>query len=74
MFVFRQPDNARIDPARLVGQVEREGFNLRSFQEKMKLQTIGAFMWRGEWDESTKEVMQKNGIEGWDIMYTRVKG
>lgn len=73
MFVFRHPDNARIDPATLVGKVEREGFNLRSFQTKMKLQTIGAFMWRGEWDEGTKQVMQKNGIEGWDVMYTRVK-
>lgn len=74
MFVFQQPDNTRIDPATLVGKVERDGFNLRSFQTKMKLRTIGAFMWRGEWDEGTKQVMKDHGITGWDVMYTRVKG
>lgn len=73
LFVFRQAGDARIDPATLVGKVDRETFNLRSFQTKMKLRTVGAFMWRGQWDESTKEVMQMNGIEGWDVMYTRVK-
>lgn len=73
MFVFQQPDNARIDAGALVGTIDRETFNLRAFQTKQRLETIGAFMWRGQWDDGTKEVMQRNGIEGWDIMYTRVK-
>lgn len=73
MFVFKQPDDQRIDPTTLVGKIDRETFNMRNFQAKHKLETIGAFMWRGEWDEGTKQIMQKHNLPGWDIMYTRRK-
>lgn len=40
---------------------------------KQKLETIGAFMWRTEWDAHTKDLMQRHNIPGWDTMYVRVK-
>lgn len=69
MFVFKQP--GRINPELLVGSIRREGFILRSFQGKHKLEPIGLFMFRGEYDEYTKDVMQRHDIEGWDRMLVR---
>lgn len=71
LFVFEQPGNNRLDPAAI--KIDRETFNLRAFQEEHALKAVGAHMWRGRWDEDTKEVMQRNALPGWDVMFTRVK-
>ncbi|PWW79486.1 PEBP-like protein [Tuber magnatum] len=71
MIVFRQP--GKIDRATLEGNVNRDNFTMRSFQDKNKLCPIGASMWRVEWDSHTKEIMQKHGLPGWDTMYKRIK-
>ncbi|KAI5836868.1 phosphatidylethanolamine-binding protein [Morchella snyderi] len=73
LFVFEQPDNKRLGPELLAGKIDRETFNLRSFQKKHELKTVGAYMWRGRWDDGTKDVMERNGLPGWDVMFTRVK-
>ncbi|KAF8477133.1 phosphatidylethanolamine-binding protein [Kalaharituber pfeilii] len=71
MFVFRQQD--KINAEELKGKIDRDKFNMRSFQSKQDLHVIGAFMWRNEFDEHTKEVMDRHGLEGADIMWERVK-
>lgn len=68
MFILKQSD--KIDPAALKN-ITREGFNTRSFIDKNKVETIGAFMWRAQWDESTKAIMQKHNLPGWETMYIR---
>ena len=70
MIVFKQP--GRLDPEVLKAQQKlRTGWIMRRFQDSNKLEAIGAFMFRGQWDEHTKEVMQRNEIEGWDKMFVR---
>jgi large subunit ribosomal protein L35 len=71
MIVFKQPE--KIDAAALEGNIDRDDFTMRGFQSKNKLCSIGAFMWRVEWDSHTKEIMQKHNLPGWDIMYKRSK-
>ncbi|RPB15908.1 PEBP-like protein, partial [Morchella conica CCBAS932] len=70
LFVFEQPGNNRLDSNL---KIDRETFNMRAFQEKHALKTVGAYMWRGRWDEDTMEVMKRNELPGWDVMFTRVK-
>ena len=71
MIVFKQP--GRIDAEALKGTIKRDGFIMRSFESKQKLEPIGAFLFRGQWDEHTKQVMQDNGLDGWDKMFVRRK-
>jgi len=71
MIVFEQP--GKIDKTALEGSISRDSFTMRGFQDKNKLHPIGAFMWRAEWDNHTKEIMQKHNLSGWDIMYKRIK-
>ena len=71
LFVFKQ--EGPIDAKALEGKIDRDTFNLRSFQAKQKLEAIGATMWRNEFDEHTKDVMQRNNLPGWDFMWQRVK-
>jgi len=78
LFVFEQrnPIDAEVAKKSLLdaeGSFKRDKFILRSFQSKNELSPIGAFMWRNEWDEHTKEVMDRHGLEGADIMWQRVK-
>lgn len=78
LFVFEQrnPIDAEMTKKSLQdaeGNLKRDKFTLRSFQSKNELSPIGAFMWRNEWDEHTKEVMGRHGLEGADIMWQRVK-
>lgn len=72
MIVLKQPGRLDADKLKAKNQ-KRDGFILRGFQAKNQLETIGAFMWRGQWDEGTKQVMQENGLEGWDKMLVRRK-
>ncbi len=71
MFVFRQA--GKLNAEELRGQITRDGFKARGLSGKHNLEPIGAFMWRGQWDENTKEVMQKHGLQGWDKMFVRPK-
>jgi len=52
-------------------ELKRDTFYLRSFQDKHKLTAIGAFLWRGVWDEGTKDVMKRNNLPGWDVRFER---
>lgn len=72
MVVFKQPKY--IKPKSIIGKlVNRDTFNMRSFQAKLKLEAIGAFMWRNEFDSGTKQVMERHNIPGADVMWQRTK-
>ncbi|KAF8451872.1 phosphatidylethanolamine-binding protein [Terfezia claveryi] len=78
LFVFKQ--DRRIDGEKARGKLtdgkggwKREGFVLRSWQAKMGLEAIGAAVWRNEWDEGTRVVMERHGLDGADMMWGRVK-
>ena len=72
--IVLEQTEGRIDPEALQGKINRDGFNTRSFMAKQKLTPIGATMWRNKWDAGTREVMERHGIPGWDVMWQRVKG
>ncbi|KIW00276.1 uncharacterized protein PV09_08166 [Verruconis gallopava] len=46
---------------------------LRGFVEMTGLKATGVTMFRTQWDETTREVMEKHGIEGADIEFRRKK-
>ncbi|KAA8901688.1 phosphatidylethanolamine-binding protein [Sphaerosporella brunnea] len=76
LILFKQP--ARFDVEDLKNKLapnkmDSYNFMARSFMQKHALEPIGAFMFRGEWDEHTKKVMQRNKLKGWDQQLVRVK-
>lgn len=73
VFVLQQQPGQTLDPAELRTKVKRDGFRLRSFVDKFHVQPIGVSIFRSLWDEGTAGVMQRAGIEGWDIEYKRKK-
>jgi len=78
LFVFKQNEKIDGEEARRKlgdgkGGWKRDGFVLRSWQTKMGLEAIGATVWRNEWDEGTKGVMERHGLKGADMMWVRVK-
>lgn len=70
LLVFEQ--SGLIDPKKL-GEIKRDGFNTRSFMAKQKMDIIGAYMFRTQWDSATKAIMQKHNLPGWDKMFVRTK-
>ncbi len=71
VFVLQQNPKKPLDVEELKKQVERDGFNLRSFVSKTGVQPIGMSVFRSLWDEGTAGVMQRAGIEGADIEFKR---
>ena len=50
---------------------KRQNFILLSFATKYRLKAIGVDLFRTQWDETTADVMQRNGIVGHDIEFKR---
>ena len=72
LLVLEHKDNKKLDPEILQKITStREGFNVRSFLSKTKSHPIGAFMFRTIWDESMKDVMERNGLEGANVELRR---
>jgi len=71
VFVLQQQPDQVLDPAELKEKIERDGFRLRSFVDKYRVQPVGVGIFRSLWDEGTAGVMQRAGIEGADIEFTR---
>lgn len=49
----------------------RQNFILRSFATKYRLKPIGVDLFRTLWDETTADVMRRNGIVGHDVEFKR---
>ena len=73
VFVLQQPEGKSLDVAALRECEKREGFNLRSFNDRHLIRPIGVHMFRSIWDEGTTGVMRRAGIEGSDVELKRKK-
>ncbi|TGO58479.1 hypothetical protein BCON_0054g00090 [Botryotinia convoluta] len=73
IFVLEQKPGQFLDVAALKELYQRDRFNLRGFKDRHDVQPIGLGLFRSEWDEGTKGVMQRAGIEGWDIEFKRTR-
>ncbi|KAI1420156.1 phosphatidylethanolamine-binding protein [Xylaria sp. FL1777] len=70
VFVLEQKDGATLDVAKLRELYSgRDGFNLKSFQDKFPLTTVGINIFRTVWDNGTAGVMERAGMPGADIQF-----
>ncbi|KAI0546301.1 ribosomal protein YmL35 [Xylaria curta] len=70
VFVLEQKDGATIDIAKLRELYNgRDGFSLKSFQDKFPLKAVGLNIFRTVWDEGTAAVMERAGVPGADIQF-----
>jgi large subunit ribosomal protein L35 len=76
LILFEQPakfDAEDLKKSLWPNKMKNYNFIMRSFMMKHNLEPVGAFMFRGQWDQHTKEVMRRNNLEGWDQQLVRVK-
>ena len=73
IFVLQQEPGQILDLEKLKKGIKRDGFNLRKFVDMKKVKPIGVGIFRALWDEGTAGVMQRAGIEGWDMEFKRKK-
>lgn len=73
IFVLEHKEGKALDPDLVKEKLKRDGFSLRSFNDRFKLKTVGVTLFRALWDEGTADVMARAGIEGADIEFTRKK-
>lgn len=73
VFVLQQPEGKSLDVAALRERVERDGFNLRGFNDRYAVKPIGVHLFRCIWDEGTAGVMRRAGVEGANIEFRRKK-
>ncbi|KAI0439952.1 ribosomal protein YmL35 [Xylaria telfairii] len=70
VFVLEQKDGATLDVAKLRELYSgRDGFSLKSFQDKFPLKAVGLSIFRTVWDEGTAGVMERAGVPGADIQF-----
>ncbi|TVY57021.1 54S ribosomal protein L35 [Lachnellula suecica] len=87
VFVLQQKAGEVLPVEKLREAVQRDGFLLKSFRHKNKLEPIGMSLFRSEWNEGTGEfneatgqwdtgtagVMARAGVEGADVELKRKK-
>ena len=73
IFVLQQPDGKVLDVEAMRTREERDGFNLRSFNDRHLVKPIGVHLFRTKWDEGTEGVMKRAGLEGANIELRRKK-
>jgi len=71
VWVLEQKPGQTLDPVALKEKAQRDRFSLRSFVDRYGVKPIGIGLFRSQWDEGTKGVMQRANIEGWDIEFKR---
>ncbi|MCJ1379992.1 hypothetical protein MMC17_003095 [Xylographa soralifera] len=73
IFVLQQPEGKALDVEAMRKREEREGFNLRSFNDRHLVKPIGVHLFRTVWDEGTEGVMRRAGLEGANVELRRKK-
>ncbi|MCJ1401596.1 hypothetical protein MMC11_004812 [Xylographa trunciseda] len=73
IFVLQQPEGKALDVKAIRKSAERDGFNLRSFNDRHLVKPIGVHLFRTIWDEGTEGVMRRAGLEGANIELRRKK-
>lgn len=71
VFVLQQDPGHIMDVAKLKKDIKRDGFFLKAFLSKYKVEPIGFNVFRSIWDEGTAGVMERHGIEGADVEFKR---
>lgn len=71
VFIMEQKAKKPLSARYLKKVVKRDGFYLRSFKDKYKLEPIGMSVFRSEWDDGTAGVMERAGAEGADMVFKR---
>ncbi|OHW94647.1 ribosomal protein 35 [Colletotrichum incanum] len=75
IFILEQAPGQTLDTAALKELYSaRDGFSLKSFRDKFRLNPVGFNLFRTVWDENTAGVMERAGVPGADIEFrpTRV--
>ncbi|MCJ1474858.1 hypothetical protein MMC13_003518 [Lambiella insularis] len=73
IFILQQPEGKPLDVAAMRARYKRDGFNLRSFNDRHLVKPIGVNLFRTIWDEGTEGVMQRAGLAGANIELRRKK-
>ena len=73
VFVLQHKDGQALDVDKVKKSVKRDGFQLRTFNDRFKLTPVGVALFRSVWDEGTASVMEKAGIEGANVELMRKK-
>ena len=73
IFILQQPQSSTLKPSAIRECYQRDGFNLRSFNDKHLVKPVGATLFRSIWDEGTAGVMARAGLEGANIELKRKK-
>ncbi|KAF2102586.1 PEBP-like protein, partial [Rhizodiscina lignyota] len=71
VWILQQPEDVTIDKNALSEKYTRNTFTMRRLVSQFPLKPIGVTMFRTSWDETTKDVMERNGIEGADIEFKK---
>jgi large subunit ribosomal protein L35 len=71
IFVLEQLPGQTFNTTELKEIVKRDKFSVRSFVDKHGVKPIGVGIFRSLWDEGTAGVMQRAGVEGADVEFTR---
>jgi large subunit ribosomal protein L35 len=74
VFILEQPEGKLLDVAKIRERhSERQGFNLQAFMGRHRVKPITAALFRSVWDDNTKAVMERNGLEGADVEFRHKK-
>lgn len=74
IFILQQDaHNPAIDISAAREREVRMGFNTRSWISRSKTSILSATLFRNEWDEQTKGVMERFGLQGSDVEWKRKK-
>jgi large subunit ribosomal protein L35 len=76
LFIFEQPEGSTITAEQVKTFSQNafsDDFSLRDFAEKSGFKAVGVTMFRTQWDETMKVVMERNGIPGADVEFRRKK-
>lgn len=74
IFILQQEEGKEIDVAAAREREASHGFILRSFSDRHRLKPVTATMFRNVWDENTRAVMERAGLEGANIELKRKRG
>lgn len=71
VWILQHSEGKAIDAKAALASEVRDLFSLRDFVKQNHLTPVGVTMFRTSWDETTKEVMERNGIEGADVEFKK---
>ena len=75
VFVLQQHEGRALDVESIrEREGKRLGFGMRGFVTRYRLKVVGTTMFRNQWDEGTRTVMERAGLEGADVELKRKRG